>query len=210
MTEKKKPKHLSTHNTKGFFDDMKPGDEFTYNARHYETEALRRKAAVAGLAIETMRIDDFGLVTCVVTGRPACAGPAYDPEPKAGRLSELADMAVRARFCRGKTGERAAFLARAVRDGMLLESVEADAGCMRDYEFECEYGVPYAEAARIARELESFAGADRALVDAAVRAGAWPGARRNWDALETAGLIARGYGTIAVADAARLRLAGFG
>lgn len=53
-------KHLSTHNTKGFFDGLKVGELFTFLRRRYSLDQVKRLAAKAGLNVEEIAGQNSG------------------------------------------------------------------------------------------------------------------------------------------------------
>lgn len=53
-----KTKRISTHNTKGFFEGMKPGDFVTWNSNLFTINEIQTKARKAGMNIEIVNTSD--------------------------------------------------------------------------------------------------------------------------------------------------------
>lgn len=146
-------RHLSTHNTKGFFSGMKEGDQFTYPRHNYSPDRIRKMAARAGLKVADCDNQNAGNLArgwtqCAVTGKIPQGMLEFEKEPE-GNFSDSKEAYLAATHLMtlklnvsGEPAYRAAFLIRHVLKGTLAAHFRAEHARMKDREFERYYGAP--------------------------------------------------------------------
>lgn len=145
-------RHLSTHNTKGFFSGMKEGDQFTYPRHNYSPDRIRKMAARAGLKVADCENQNAGNLArgwtqCAVTGKIPQGQLEFEKEPE-GNFSDTKEAYLAATHLMtlklnvDDPAYRAAFLIRNVIKGTLASHFRTEHARMKDREFEHYYGAP--------------------------------------------------------------------
>lgn len=157
-------RHLSTHNTKGFFSGMKEGDQFTYPRHNYSPDRIRKMAARAGLKVADCENQNAGNLA---RGWTQCAVAAvenaeikikFENDGGQSDTEEAYLAAAHLMTLKLNTDEpayRAAILIRHVLNKTLSTHFQSERVRMGD-KFEYYYGAPVEKLAACAATLENM------------------------------------------------------
>lgn len=162
----KRIKHLSTHNSKGFFDDLKVGELFTFMRRAYSLAHIKRLAAKAGLNVEETAGQNSGELArgwwrCKVMSKETRQTKMrFGTEPQAkyspkGAIA-VAEKLIHMKLNRTSAQYRGPFVVELLVKGTLLKFMEQEFNrLVRDGDFEHYYGANFHTILALAHVLEN-------------------------------------------------------